>query len=70
MKSLGNNLCIIIVFMILGSSCSQTKRLTEGEILYTGVKKMNIETAKGVKAPRKKVVRATPWKNNDKSNPL
>ena len=49
MKSLGNNLCIIIVFMILGSSCSQTKRLTEGEILYTGVKKMNIETAKGVK---------------------
>ena len=36
MKSLGNNLCIIIVFMILGSSCSQTKRLTEGEILYTG----------------------------------
>ena len=49
MKSLGNNLCIIIVFMILGSSCSQTKRLTEGEVLYTGVKKMNIETAKGVK---------------------
>ena len=35
--------------MILGSSCSQTKRLTEGEVLYTGVKKMNIETAKGVK---------------------
>ena len=49
MKSLGNSLFVIIVFMILGSSCSQTKRLTEGEVLYTGVKKMNIETAKGVK---------------------
>ena len=46
MKSLGNSLFVIIVFMILGSSCSQTKRLTEGEVLYTGVKKMNIETAK------------------------
>ena len=31
MKSLGNSLFVIIVFMILGSSCSQTKRLTEGE---------------------------------------
>ena len=49
MKSLGNSLFVIIVFMLLGSSCSQTKRLTEGEVLYTGVKKMNIETAKGVK---------------------
>ena len=35
MKSLGNSLFVIIVFMILGSSCSQTKRLTEGEVLYT-----------------------------------
>ena len=49
MKSLGNSLFVIIVFMILGSSCSQTKRLTEGKVLYTGVKKMNIETAKGVR---------------------
>lgn len=49
MKSLGNSLFVIIVFMLLVSSCSQTKRLTEGEVLYTGVKKMNIETAKGVK---------------------
>ena len=55
MKSLGNSLFVIIVFMILGSSCSQTKRLTEGEVLYTGVKKMNIETAKGVKWRDRKV---------------
>lgn len=55
MKSLGNSLFVIIVFMILGSSCSQTKRLTEGEVLYTGVKKMNIETAKGVKLEGPKV---------------
>ena len=49
MKNPGSNLWIMIIWVVLGISCSQTKRLTEGEVLYTGVKKMNIETAHGVK---------------------
>lgn len=32
-------------------SCSTTKRLDEGEVLYTGVKKISINTPKGEKVP-------------------
>lgn len=39
----------VILFLLSCSSCSTTKKLTEGQELYTGVKKMKIETAKGVK---------------------
>ena len=51
MKSLINRIYIsvTVALLLLGASCSQTKKLTEGEVLYTGVKKMKIETAEGVK---------------------
>ena len=51
MKSLINRIYIFVVvaLLLLGASCSQTKKLAEGEVLYTGVKKMKIETAEGVK---------------------
>lgn len=51
MKIRGNNIYLFVILglLFLATSCSQTKKLTEGEVLYTGVKKMKIETAKGVK---------------------
>lgn len=51
MKSLVNRIYILVAatLLLLGASCSQTKKLAEGEVLYTGVKKMKIETAEGVK---------------------
>lgn len=37
--------CILLSFFcLLFFSCSTTKKLTDGEVLYTGVKKMKIET--------------------------
>lgn len=37
--------CILLsLFCLLFFSCSTTKKLTDGEVLYTGVKKMKIET--------------------------
>ena len=49
---IGNRYIYIIWLFFLGgwcASCSTVKKLGEGEVLYTGVKKMNIETAEGVK---------------------
>lgn len=43
-------LCLSLAVMLFFlSACSTTKKLTEGEVLYTGVKKMKIETPKKVK---------------------
>lgn len=40
---------LFLVSCILWSSCSTTRKLTEGEVLYTGVKKMKIETPEKLK---------------------
>lgn len=52
MKQLFYNIYIVSLslFFIL-TSCSTTKRLAEGDVLYTGVKKMEIEGANGMKIP-------------------
>lgn len=41
-------LCLIILSM---ASCSTTKRIEQGEILYTGLKGVKVETPKGEKFP-------------------
>lgn len=38
------NCVLLSFFCLLFFSCSTTKKLTDGEVLYTGVKKMKIET--------------------------
>ncbi|RHV98380.1 BamA/TamA family outer membrane protein [Culturomica massiliensis] len=38
------NCILLFFFCLLFFSCSTTKKLTDGEVLYTGVKKMKIET--------------------------
>lgn len=40
---------LFLISCILWSSCSTTRKLTEGEVLYTGVKKMKIETPEKLK---------------------
>ena len=40
-------LTLLLVFLL--ASCSTTRKLTENEVLYTGVKKINVEVKKGVK---------------------
>ena len=40
---------IIILFVVAMTSCSTTKRLAEGDVLYTGVKEMTIESIDGKK---------------------
>lgn len=42
-------LCFVFLLAVFLFSCSTTRKLTEGEILYTGVKKMKIEIPKDVK---------------------
>ena len=44
-------LAMTIALTLLFSSCSTTRRLTDGQTLYTGVKKMEIEMADGSKVP-------------------
>lgn len=44
------SVCLPALVLIL-AACSTTKRLEEGEVLYTGVKKFNISTPEGVKLP-------------------
>lgn len=45
----GRNIFFFLFFIFILTACSTTKKLKEGEILYTGVKKMKIETPKKLK---------------------
>ncbi|MCH5327885.1 MAG: BamA/TamA family outer membrane protein [Coprobacter sp.] len=46
------NTCIFLLLLtLLSSGCSTTNRLAEGEVLYTGVKKIEIEGADGMPVP-------------------
>ena len=38
---------LFILTILLTTACSTTKRLAEGDVLYTGVKKMTIEATDG-----------------------
>ena len=40
-----------VLLLILAGACSTTSRLTEGETLYTGVKKFDIVTTDNEKLP-------------------
>lgn len=40
-----------IILLVLAGACSTTKRLSEGEVLYTGVKQMKITPTAGEKLP-------------------
>ena len=52
MKQLFYNIYIVLLSLFfIFTSCSTTKRLAEGDVLYTGVKKMEIEGANGMKVP-------------------
>lgn len=42
---------LLLLVMAVAASCSTTKKLTEGETLYTGVKKFNIEPTNNEKLP-------------------
>ena len=44
------SVCLPALVLIL-AACSTTKRLEEGEVLYTGVKNFNLSTPEGVKHP-------------------
>lgn len=44
-------LAAVVLSAVLGSSCSMTKRLAEGETLYRGVKKFEINPTDGEKLP-------------------
>lgn len=44
-------MAIMFMVLLIGSSCSMTKRLTEGETLYRGVKKFEINPTDGEKLP-------------------
>ena len=39
---------VVTLCLLLGASCSTTRKLEEGQLLYTGVKKITIEAAEGV----------------------
>lgn len=41
----------ILLWAFIGTACSTTSRLTEDEVLYTGVKKISIESTTGEKIP-------------------
>lgn len=40
-----------LLALVMASSCSTTRRLPQGEILYTGLKGLNVETPDGAKFP-------------------
>ena len=40
-----------VLLLLLGAACSTTSRLTDGEVLYTGVKKMTVNPTDGEKLP-------------------
>ncbi len=42
---------LLIVIAVTTAGCSTTRRLADGEVLYTGVKKIDIEAPKGQKVP-------------------
>ena len=42
-------LLFMVAWLAMSTACSTTKRLTENETLYTGVKEMKIESVEGVK---------------------
>lgn len=45
-RYIGALMCVVIITMM--TACSTTQRLSEGDVLYTGVKKMSIEGVDGV----------------------
>lgn len=45
----------LMTLLLLASACSTTKKLTEGETLYTGVKKFNIQPTDNEKLPSEMV---------------
>ncbi len=49
MRPIYKQLLIVALSLLVLSGCSTTKRLTDDEVLYTGVKKMEIIPAPGVK---------------------
>lgn len=44
-------IAVVAAIALVAVSCSTTRRLPEGEILYTGVKKVDVVTADGLPAP-------------------
>lgn len=61
--------CVCAGVLFLGG-CSTTKKLTEGQVLYTGVKKMKIETEKGVRLEGPKSSAITGPLSYPPNNPL
>lgn len=60
----------IVLLLFLGA-CSQTKKLSEGDVLYTGVKKMKVEAAAGDKKVDSDIASAVKEPLNVKpNNPL
>jgi outer membrane protein assembly factor BamA len=62
--------CFPIVCIFLVMSCSTTRKLTEGEILYTGVKKMKIEVPQKMKLTGNQKSAATGPLSVKPNNPL
>lgn len=48
-RKYGRIISLLIVVVCMAVSCSTTKRLGEGEVLYTGVNHINISTTEGEK---------------------
>ncbi|MDE6715575.1 MAG: hypothetical protein K2J74_03740, partial [Muribaculaceae bacterium] len=63
--------CIALIVGAIGVSCSTTKRLEEGEVLYTGVKKINIIAPNdSIKLPAELISNVKSSLNVAPNNPL
>lgn len=49
-------LLFAILMLLAMSACSTTAKLAEGDVLYTGVKKLDVTAADSVKIPDRKSV--------------
>ena len=42
MKIRNYNILLVLLLLLMGTACSTTRNLPEGEVLYTGIKDINI----------------------------
>ena len=70
MKKSSLSIIILLATLALLSACSTTRRLQEGETLYTGLKHFNVDAPKGVKLPSALVSSVKDAGNVKPNNPM
>lgn len=70
MKKLTGYIAALLLVMTIVASCSTTRRLEDGEVLYTGLKKFDVNSTAGEKLPSEMVSQIKEAGNVKPNNPM